>query len=761
MTPPAQRSPGLLGIGAIPGRPEWAHAVYAACRNEKSPPGAVAVELSSHLAKALAQGVGNPAEGAFASGPFPFPFGMLTPNHFIHPRHHEAALRLQESKGLPLEEIQPEELHRELGFCAFNLWCVSPTDAMVEAVRSANELGIPLVAVDPGTGTGWPYPDRNRIIASSLKFLQRQYPRVLFVGTAASWPAIARLFDDPETPCRFVEQEAPTPAPAMVQLDPAEAFLRVDLYPELFDYHEEVRQQGYPADLWKEFCELLFKVRMQEARRLLRDKELALFPELQESLRKGAHKEHLPIPPLSTFLRLGSHIVSPDYGVRLFAAFTDAHAKFMRCGNGSRIPILQPVNAEPEGGDGTLYCLTRGRQLSNLFCARWNFPFAGTRALHRHIVNPDRPDKGHESLMGDMTRISPNQFLLQPEPLLPYSLIASWESGERLKLIEERALVSILAKKPDKVGLLHRTEGLAGMVLRDLDQISKRAGQPAALRAFLLGRIYHRANRFNLACHWYQTAQRFLEGGKTDEISDRIKNEVRKYLDLMKMGALESPLKVRTLLPRIPQWRHANAQFLKEILEDLDNGMEKIRSDPKDASHVALQLTEDGRFAEAETLLREILRIETDMYPEDHPKLPHRMNILSGVLLLGGKTAQARAINRAAWETKVRFGHDITSARILYMEALIRTVAHQPIHSCLYRIKLLLANHSMQTRGDVTSFWSFHVRLNHLRQRLSEMDFCLFSVLLEVLNDRGFLPLLACFPLWTENPAGIDLIHPH
>lgn len=229
-------------------------------------PDAVAVELGPQAAVAAAQWL---RELGANSNPrtrvaLPCMLGLTRPNRMIHPDHKDAALRLQQLTGRDLHEHPPELLKELLGYSSMSVLFLSPTDSIVEAVRCAIELDVPLYGVDleetadarrPSILLRPPEPvdesqfslagyvqsqsgfaalgrddtidtRRDIVMAARLKTLLGRHRRVLYVCGLAHWNALQELL------------AAERPGPAEVpDVDDAGEWQRVVVHPHLAINH--------------------------------------------------------------------------------------------------------------------------------------------------------------------------------------------------------------------------------------------------------------------------------------------------------------------------------------------------------------------------------------------------------------------------------------------------------------------------------------------------------------------------------------------
>jgi len=267
----------LLGVPAVHNRVVFAEIVNRSCTNEGMRPDAVAVELDPAAVSAVAEWL---EELGVISGQATLScmLGLSRKNRRIHPRFREAALQLQEKTGRQLHEISPDLLHRELGYSAISLLCLSPTDSIIEAIRCALEMKVPLYGIDMDDSPMLvergilnardPVAARDNfsayinlhgclaeeirddhsnnrreiIMAARLKTLLLGYERVLFTCGLAHWKHICRLLADE---CLRPATDVPRHSPIIyerVLVHPHKAVQQMDLFPAITTAYEVMRQ---------------------------------------------------------------------------------------------------------------------------------------------------------------------------------------------------------------------------------------------------------------------------------------------------------------------------------------------------------------------------------------------------------------------------------------------------------------------------------------------------------------------------------------
>ncbi len=266
----------LLAVPAVHNRAVFAEMVNRCCANAAARPDAIAVELDPAAASAVVAWFRELGIGA-GRVTLPCMLGLMRPNRWIHPRYRETALQLQAETGLPLHALPPDVLRRELGYAPVSLLCLNPTDSIIEAVRCAVELGVPVYGIDqehaPVARSAAPhlrdplaarsdlaayveqqqrqagqirddYSDgrRERVMAARLKALLSRHERVLVTGGLAHWDPLYRLLFDASLPPAHMQ---PTPDAGIYQrvlVHPEQALAQMELFPAITTAYEAARQ---------------------------------------------------------------------------------------------------------------------------------------------------------------------------------------------------------------------------------------------------------------------------------------------------------------------------------------------------------------------------------------------------------------------------------------------------------------------------------------------------------------------------------------
>ncbi|MSU63174.1 MAG: hypothetical protein EXS31_12400 [Pedosphaera sp.] len=373
----------LLGVPAVHNRSVFAEQVNRACRDDAAKPDAVAVELSHDAVSAVVAWLKELGVGPGCAGTIPCMLGLVKSNCRIHPRHREAAIRLQEMHGLPLHEIHPEILREQLNFAPVSLLCLSITDSMIEAMRLAVQLDIPLYGVDLGeiadAERGQPfildpifaqnnlssYLQRNgtccgsqrdemvdgrreQVMAARLKRLLRQYRRVLFTGGLGHWPQLRQLLSDSTLHPALNPSQSEGERFTRVVVAPSLAIHQMDLFPNLTGHYETVRQLPLSAaDRLMDYAAIyraIFAAAFECAEPRNRD-AAATFSRYLTNL-SLVHQRR--VPDLFMTLHAASVMISPAFATRLGEALVAKALPWARPNEWPGLPYLCHVRCSPK-----------------------------------------------------------------------------------------------------------------------------------------------------------------------------------------------------------------------------------------------------------------------------------------------------------------------------------------------------------------------------------------------------------------------------
>jgi hypothetical protein len=294
----------LYAVPAIHFNSIFALEVNSICLRQETQPAAIAVELGTHTCTMAVEWLKELGCGS-GKKDLPVMLGLMKKNRFVRASLRDKAIQLQKEQNRDLSELPPEVLRRELGFSDQSLLCLSPTDSIIEALRCAIELGVPLFGVDledmadhdckqimvpdPGKSEtvaeyvkrAGAYADCSRdeevdgrrelAMAARLKGLMLKHPRVLFTCGLGHWVKIKSLIGDPSVKPSFMKDRVPCTEKEdfrRMVVHPLMAVRYMDLFPAMTLLYQETRHSPdtyAPAKIIRSDAARIFKDLIQKA----------------------------------------------------------------------------------------------------------------------------------------------------------------------------------------------------------------------------------------------------------------------------------------------------------------------------------------------------------------------------------------------------------------------------------------------------------------------------------------------------------------
>ncbi len=137
-----------MAVPAVHHQSAFAAQVHAICRNIATRPNAIVVELGHSSLMELVSFLKELKQGTSKKELLPCMMGILVRNNCIHPDFVEKASLLQEFYEKPLYHLPDDILAERLNFNKWSTLVISPADSIIEAVRCAIELDIPVYGID-------------------------------------------------------------------------------------------------------------------------------------------------------------------------------------------------------------------------------------------------------------------------------------------------------------------------------------------------------------------------------------------------------------------------------------------------------------------------------------------------------------------------------------------------------------------------------------------------------------------------------------
>jgi hypothetical protein len=373
----------LLAVPAVHNRAVFAEQVNRACRDEALRPEAVAVELSHDAVTAVVAWLKELGVAPGCAGTIPCMLGLVKANRRIHARHQETALRLQELHGVPLHRISPLILRRQLNFAAISVLCLSTTDSIIEAIRSALELDLPVYGIDLGevanAERGQPmiqdpilaqldlvgYVERNEspcvihrdaivdgrrewVMAARLKSLLRRHRCVLFTGGLGHWQRLRQLLSD--------DALAPAAEPINVGLEvfnrvvvaPSLAVHQMDLFPDLTPHYESLRQLPTTAPERLMDYPALYRMKLASAYECAEPRNREAAAALAQFLTNLCAVQQCLVPDLFMTLCAAGAIISPAFAKRLGKVLITQALNWAQPDQWPNLPYLRRIESGSE-----------------------------------------------------------------------------------------------------------------------------------------------------------------------------------------------------------------------------------------------------------------------------------------------------------------------------------------------------------------------------------------------------------------------------
>jgi len=183
--------------------------------------------------------------------------------------------------------------------------------------------------------------------------------------------------------------------------------------------------------------------------------------------------------------------------------------------------------------------------------------------------------------------------------------------------------------------------------------------------------------------------------------------------------------------------------------KDDDPEFEKVEQFAVDLNNLGLEYRKIGRIDRAELLVRKALSVDIKLRGSLHPKIAHRLNNLSSILIMNTQYAEAKQNLLRAWKLKTN-RHDITSIRILFIRLTISFLEDEPTELFIGQLKTLLRMNTLPDYADVASTWSIIYCIENIRSNLPEGIADFLTVLAEVTNDNSLINKLDIYEIWNK-----------
>ncbi len=267
---------------------------------------------------------------------------------------------------------------------------------------------------------------------------------------------------------------------------------------------------------------------------------------------------------------------------------------------------------------------------------------------------------------------------------------------------------------------LNSSHALQHRIIADNDIESAMTEPPAHGRARIRGEVIRRlAGTTNSRADW-----------------SRILN-----LDEKRLLDLSDPFVAGEIWRTASPADYCDARFSSTFEELFEQRRESGPPSPWSRRQRALDLYLRGEFTAAEELLREVLAAQFEV-PSTHTHLAR-------ILIMLNREDQAREQVALAWAARNQ-GPSYVTARTLFFQCLFAIFDGNGISVLVAEIKQVLS------ADGAHMDWSIQPMLDHVRPRLSRVDWRFLSTLAQTLSDSSNLPRLARLPEWRNAPAPIQ-----
>ncbi len=374
----------LVAFPAVHYVARFAAAVNSVFKGEQDIPRVVAVELGQGTVDEIVKWFQELGVGPDTVTRLPSMLGLTRRNQLIHPKFRDMALALQREHGLPLHELPADVKSESLEFADSALICLSPTDSIVESIRSAVERGIPVFGVDleeysntnyrpfpleDPRGKGFdadsyaasnasyasrgfdPHVDARREAAmiAWLKRLLEDFGQVLFTGGLAHWNRLSRGVHDPSIPAAASVPQTTGLQYQRTIVGPSIAVRYMDVLPEVTTRYEEARflpVEGIDAD---RLYEGLLRGVLETAFEVSKESERCFLPGWVQYLSNHCLMNQWAIPPLFECANSAKVMVSDDFSKRLGTALLRKNIEWAHPSQWPGLPYLSNDDTSSSG----------------------------------------------------------------------------------------------------------------------------------------------------------------------------------------------------------------------------------------------------------------------------------------------------------------------------------------------------------------------------------------------------------------------------
>jgi len=378
----------LRTVPAVHYHAVFAQAINTFCIYKNTRPEAIAVELGPHMVNTISAWMRELGIGKDKGIMLPCMLGVLVKNRLIHPDFRNSAYYLQEHFGKPLNEISSAVKLNMLRFSESYLVALSSTDSIIEAIRCAIELDIPVFGVDldefsigndghmlieepsdssfelekyigrNAVNAGKLRDDyvdyrREMVMASRLKKILSEHKSVLYTCGLAHWESIRSLMADPSLkPAEFLV-DGQGPEMTRVIVHPAISLRFMDAYPVLTTCYEESRQFQNSKEnnamqladhfqIYREILEQTYNNYFSENGQCI-NRETQQIPAFEALLSNMRLMLQRNVPPMAVLFEASVSIMPPAFTSELASILMDIRRDWASPEQFPDLPVICPA----------------------------------------------------------------------------------------------------------------------------------------------------------------------------------------------------------------------------------------------------------------------------------------------------------------------------------------------------------------------------------------------------------------------------------
>ncbi|MFH1197785.1 MAG: hypothetical protein V1720_18940 [bacterium] len=381
----------LFAVPAAHIHSAFAVCVHNICRNPETKPNAIAVELGHSTVMEIVKFLKELKQGGMDKEILPCMLGIMKKNRYIHSDWYDKARQLQELYQMPLNKLPTDVLNRALNFSHWSTIFLAPNDSIIEAIRCAMELNIPVYGVDlddfantriekflfedpqlaHSNYLGYsnrvmeychygkdPVIDLNREVnmSAGLKECMRRHKKVLFTCGMAHWRSIVTLLNDSKIPAKPVFENCEKTELRRTIVHPSIAASAMEILPQVTFNYEMYRYPvsfNHPDSLKKDFVGNLVRHALDSAYKTYSAESIkgknaednngwTELEEFEKFLFKYTAVAQKKIPTMSTMMRAAETMMNDKFCRILAKQIMDVEPDWASSADFPGLPTLLP-----------------------------------------------------------------------------------------------------------------------------------------------------------------------------------------------------------------------------------------------------------------------------------------------------------------------------------------------------------------------------------------------------------------------------------